>query len=240
MPRSSATQRKATFAARPGRPYRCRNGSSALPSEAESRRSENSKAMRIRRETVEHPFGTIKARMGATHFLMQRLKNVRIEMALAVLAYNLTRVMNIIGIKPLITAIRLFLRLKCRTGAQMITWGRPHNFKEPVLRSRPRSSASHSRQLSRFGLKKSFETTKTQSGRTQNSWGGPKDRPLVLQTSSPIRSRRAARSCRTKLQSGYRAAASRTNPCLGASRSNWLLCPSALWGQSRCRSTRLC
>ena len=62
--------------------------------------------MRIRRETVEHPFGTIKARMGATHFLMKRLKNVATEMALHVLAYNLTRVMNIIGIKPLIAAMK--------------------------------------------------------------------------------------------------------------------------------------
>lgn len=70
------------------------------------RLDENPQAMRIRRETVEHPFGTIKARMGATHFLMKRLKNVRTEMALAVLAYNLTRVMNIFGIKPLIAAIR--------------------------------------------------------------------------------------------------------------------------------------
>ena len=82
----------------------------------------NPQAMRIRRETVEHPFGTIKARMGATHFLMKRLKNVKTEMALAVLAYNLTRVMNIIGIKPLIAAIRLFLRLISRTCAQMIVW----------------------------------------------------------------------------------------------------------------------
>ena len=56
--------------------------------------------MRQRLETVEHPFGGIKMRMGATHFLMKRLKNVRTEMAFAVLAYNLTRVMNIIGIKP--------------------------------------------------------------------------------------------------------------------------------------------
>ncbi len=44
--------------------------------------------------------------MGATHFLMKRLSNVRTEMALNVLAYNLTRVMNIIGIRPLIAAIR--------------------------------------------------------------------------------------------------------------------------------------
>ena len=44
-----------------------------------------------RRETVEHPFGTMKARMGATHFLMKRLPKVATEMALHVLAYNLTR-----------------------------------------------------------------------------------------------------------------------------------------------------
>ena len=64
----------------------------------------NPNAMRQRRETVEHPFGTIKARMGATHFLMNTLPKVAAEMALHVLAYNLTRVMNIIGIKPLMAA----------------------------------------------------------------------------------------------------------------------------------------
>ena len=63
-------------------------------------------AMRRRRETVEHPFGTIKARMGATHFLMKRLPRVATEMALHVLAYNLTRVMNIMGVKPLMAAMR--------------------------------------------------------------------------------------------------------------------------------------
>ena len=57
--------------------------------------------MRQRRETVEHPFGTMKARMGATHFLTKTLPKVATEMALSVLAYNLTRVMNIIGVKPL-------------------------------------------------------------------------------------------------------------------------------------------
>jgi transposase len=61
--------------------------------------------MRQRRETVEHPFGTMKARMGATHFLTRTLPKVAAEMALSVLAYNLTRVMNIVGIKPLIAAI---------------------------------------------------------------------------------------------------------------------------------------
>ena len=75
--------------------------------EAVQRRlDENPQAMRQRRETVEHPFGTIKMWMGATHFLMKRLHNVKTEMALSVLAYNLTRVMNIIGIKPLMAAIR--------------------------------------------------------------------------------------------------------------------------------------
>lgn len=65
----------------------------------------NPRAMRQRRETVEHPFGTIKARMGATHFLTKTLPKVAAEMALAVLAYNLTRVMNIVGTKRLIAAI---------------------------------------------------------------------------------------------------------------------------------------
>src|SRR3974390_710865 len=65
----------------------------------------NPEAMRQRRETVEHPFGTMKARMGATHFLTKTLPKVAAEMALSVLAYNLTRVMNIVGIKPLIAAI---------------------------------------------------------------------------------------------------------------------------------------
>jgi transposase len=74
--------------------------------EVQRRLDANPDAMRTRRETVEHPFGTIKARMGATHFLMKRLPNVAGEMALHVLAYNLTRVMTIMGVKPLLAAIR--------------------------------------------------------------------------------------------------------------------------------------
>src|SRR5215207_2121600 len=75
--------------------------------EAVQRRlDEHPQAMRQRRETVEHPFGTLKMRMGATHFLMKRLPRVATEMALHVLAYNLTRVMNIVGVKPLLVAIR--------------------------------------------------------------------------------------------------------------------------------------
>jgi hypothetical protein len=66
----------------------------------------NPQAMRVRRETVEHPLGTLKMRMGATHFLMKRLPKVATEMALHVLAYNLTGVINIMGIKLLMAAIR--------------------------------------------------------------------------------------------------------------------------------------
>ena len=75
------------------RPYR--NASTKTP-----------QAMRQRRETAEHSFGTPKMRMGATHFLMKRLPKVATEMALHVLAYNLTRVMNIMGTQPLMAAIR--------------------------------------------------------------------------------------------------------------------------------------
>ena len=66
----------------------------------------NPGAMRQRREVVEHPFGTIKMRMGAVHFLMKTLPKVTGEMALHVLAYNLTRVLNILGIQPLMAVLR--------------------------------------------------------------------------------------------------------------------------------------
>lgn len=62
--------------------------------------------MTRRRSTVEHPFGTIKAWMGATHFQLRRLRNVRTEMALQVLAYNIKRMIEILGIGPLLSAIR--------------------------------------------------------------------------------------------------------------------------------------
>jgi len=72
----------------------------------QQRLDENPQAMRQRRVTAEHPFATLKMRMGATHFLMKRLPKVATEMALHVLAYNLTRVMNIIGVQPLLAAMR--------------------------------------------------------------------------------------------------------------------------------------
>ncbi|HEY0800337.1 MAG TPA: IS1182 family transposase [Steroidobacteraceae bacterium] len=70
------------------------------------RLDKNPNAMRTRRETVEHPFGTLKMRMGATHFLCTTLPKVATEMALCVLGYNLTRVLNIVGMKPLLAAMR--------------------------------------------------------------------------------------------------------------------------------------
>ena len=66
----------------------------------------NPAKMRERRQTVEHPFGTIKSWMGATHFQMKTLKNVGTEMALHALAYNIKRVMRILGVGGLIEAIR--------------------------------------------------------------------------------------------------------------------------------------
>jgi transposase len=72
----------------------------------QQRLDEHPEKMRQRRQTVEHPFGTIKSWMGSTHFQMKTLKKVATEMALHVLAYNLKRVMGIIGIKPLMAAMR--------------------------------------------------------------------------------------------------------------------------------------
>jgi transposase len=63
-------------------------------------------AMGVRRQTVEHPFGTLKAWMGATHFLTRTLAKVRTEMSLHVLAYNIKRMITILGVGPLMAAIR--------------------------------------------------------------------------------------------------------------------------------------
>jgi len=64
-------------------------------------------AMTVRRRTVEHVFGTLKQWMGATHFLTRRIENVSTEMSLQVLAYNLKRVMQILGAKKAVQAMRL-------------------------------------------------------------------------------------------------------------------------------------
>jgi hypothetical protein len=62
--------------------------------------------MRVRRETAEHPFATIKSWMGSSHFLTKTLKHVSTEMSLHVLAYNMKRVMNIMGPQALRAEIR--------------------------------------------------------------------------------------------------------------------------------------
>ena len=62
--------------------------------------------MGVRRQTAEHPFGTLKCWMGATHFLTKKLPKVATEMALNVLAYNLKRVMTIMGVGGLLEAMR--------------------------------------------------------------------------------------------------------------------------------------
>src|SRR3979490_2812519 len=72
----------------------------------QARLHRNPDKMRVRRQTVEHPFGTIKSWMGSTRFQMKTLRHVGTEMALHVLAYNMKRVMRILGVGGLREAIR--------------------------------------------------------------------------------------------------------------------------------------
>lgn len=76
-----------------------------LVEESNARRRSASVPMMIRRSTVEHSFGTFKAWMGPNHFLTRRLKNVRTEFALNLLAYNIKRMVSLIGIQGLIEAV---------------------------------------------------------------------------------------------------------------------------------------
>jgi hypothetical protein len=71
----------------------------------QARLDRNPEKMRVRRQTVEHPFGTIKSWMGSTHFQMKTLNHVGTEMALHVLAYNMKRMMRILGVGGLMEAI---------------------------------------------------------------------------------------------------------------------------------------
>jgi transposase len=77
----------------------------AVLEKVQDRLDHNPAAMGIRRQTVEHPFGTIKCWMGWTHFLTKRLPKVATEMALHVLAYNMKRVMAIVGVAGLLQAL---------------------------------------------------------------------------------------------------------------------------------------
>lgn len=78
----------------------------AILERAQARLHQHPNMMRIRRATVEHPFGTIKSWMGATHFLTKTLDRVKTEMSLHVLAYNMKRMMNRLGTQSLIEAIQ--------------------------------------------------------------------------------------------------------------------------------------
>jgi hypothetical protein len=78
----------------------------AVLEKVQDRLDRNPAAMVVRRQTVEHPFGTIKCWMGWTHFLTKRLPKVATEMALNVLAYNMKRVMMIMGVGALLEAMR--------------------------------------------------------------------------------------------------------------------------------------
>ncbi len=71
----------------------------------QGRLAETPEAMKIRRRTVEHVFGTLKSWMGSTHFLTKTLPRVSTEMSLHVLAYNLKRTLKIFGVQPLIRAM---------------------------------------------------------------------------------------------------------------------------------------
>lgn len=77
-----------------------------LIDEATARRRSATAPMTVRRSTVEHPFGTIKAWSGPNHFLTRPLKNVRTEFALNVPSYNIMRTISLIGIVRLKTAMR--------------------------------------------------------------------------------------------------------------------------------------
>ena len=77
----------------------------AVVERAQARLDRQPDVMQVRRATVEHPFGTIKSWMGSTHFSMKTLERVSTEMSLHVLAYNLKRVINIVGTRKLIAAM---------------------------------------------------------------------------------------------------------------------------------------
>ena len=78
----------------------------AVLERVQARLDQDPDKMRLRRRTAEHPFGTIKAWMGATHFQMRTLPKVATEMALSVLAYNMKRVIALVGVGALMEAAR--------------------------------------------------------------------------------------------------------------------------------------
>jgi hypothetical protein len=77
-----------------------------VPEKVQAWLDKNPDAMCVRRSTAEHPFGTLKMRMGARHFVMKTLPKVATEMAFCVLGYNFTRVLNIVSVEALMAAIQ--------------------------------------------------------------------------------------------------------------------------------------
>jgi transposase len=93
----------------------------AVLEKVQARLDRTPEAMTVRRSTVEHPFGTIKCWMGATHFLTMTLPKVATEMALNVLAYNMKRVLNIIGVDKLLEVMRAVMA-KARSTSVRARW----------------------------------------------------------------------------------------------------------------------
>ena len=92
---------------------------------AQDRLDRRPDAMTERRSTAEHPFGTLKFWMGSAHFLMKRLRNVRTEMSLHVLSYNMKRAMTILGVPGLLHAMRAWslTRRTCSSGPATLLRG---------------------------------------------------------------------------------------------------------------------
>jgi len=109
--------------------------------EMQTRLEANPDAMRIRRSSVEHPYGTIKSWMGATHFLTKRLECVATGMCLHVLAYNFRRSIAVLGIVGMLAAIRAFARFLRRFSSlwtlrllgRSKTSERGHGSSQPIL-----------------------------------------------------------------------------------------------------------
>jgi transposase len=80
-----------------------------LLDEMQARLDHSPDAMRLRRSSVEHPYGTIKSWMGATHFLTKGLDCVKTEMSLHVLAYNFRRLMKLLSMTAMLNAIRVYV-----------------------------------------------------------------------------------------------------------------------------------
>lgn len=99
--------------------------------------------MRQRRQTVEHPFGTIKHCMGSTHFLTKTLARVSTEMSLHVLAYDLKRVMQVLGITETMKAMRL-AGVSAFYGHQAVTGG-PQDHQKAVGASSDHCATSSTR-----------------------------------------------------------------------------------------------